>query len=667
MTTAVDSIVSNVLSSRRLARRVPTFREFAETVRIYAGPAQIKGTTYRVGSDPSQAYLLEQLDSGKWHRVFCCAPPQFGGKTLVAIIIPLLRQTIGARIPVGYGLPTLQDLDKSWAEKLLPALKGSGYGAHLPASGPGARGGRGHTLQLIDPESGEAEGILVFMAGGAIGSTVGTVLIDEIDKFRTSKSQGGTPAWSDIEDIFNRANAYGASALRIGCGTIEDDNQSIILPLVFEQGTGTVPHPRCPHCRCWVRLDFDGFVIDFADEDSAAQSARLACPRCGVLWTEDDRQQALKDCRFPHQGQVVTTEGTIVGNVPRTQSLGLWWSALESPHTTLGDLAREWYRAKLALETRNDHELFRKFWRYRRCEVYKGDAGEDGAPAHITCGYLAARSKASTFSLQHGREVHDEDGDSIHIAQKPEGIEFLTVTEDVQQGGQRAPGRNYFLMQGWASDRRSWDLAWGHLIACQPGRSPSESELHACLERVHALANETAKEFAVPLLKRGVDVGDRLPEIRRWLQRHPEWLAVRGVEATRKALPGDLQGVVYRRQQDGGWFLWEIDVHEMRQRAQNGFLVAPNKPGAAHLPEGLSSTAAIIQHYCATALIPDKKNGLRWSDRKEDRKFHPDWQKRCDFLDCRTYGAALAEYQIRDLTRPKPVKRKYGAIGVGFG
>ncbi len=659
MTNAVNDIVSSVLSSRRLARKVPSYRDFSNTVRIYAGPAHIKGTPYRYGSDPCQAYLLDQFDSGKWNRFFVCAPPQFGGKTLVAIVITMLRQAIGARVPVGYGLPTLADLDKAWAEKLRPALKDSGYGSHLPAAGPGARGGRGHTLQLTDPESGEAEGLIVFLAGGGYGSTVGAALIDEIDQFRTS---AGEPLWGAIEDIFNRANAYGSAALRVGAGTIEDDNQSVILPLVFEQGTGTTCHPRCPHCHAWVRLDFDHLSIDFADEDTAAQSARLACPRCATAWTEDDRQKSLKDCRFPHQGQVVTIDGTVAGPVPRTQSLGLWWSALESPHTTLGDIAREWYRAKTALDTRSDHELMRKFWRYRRCQVYTADKGEDGAPVQVTRGYLAARSAASTYGLNHGKQIHDEDGDSIHIAEKPEGVEFLSVTEDVQQGGQRAPGRNYFLVQGWASDRRSWDIAWGHLVACATGRSPSEGELHACLERVHVLATEIAKDYGLPLLKRGVDVGDRLPEIRRWLVRHPEWLAIRGVEANRKAQQGDIQGVIYRRQQDGGWWLHEVDVHEMRQRAQNSFLVPAGKPGAAHLPEGLKSTDAIIMHYCATALITDTKSGLRWSDRQTDRQKHADWQKRRDFLDCRTYGCALAEYQIRDMTRPKP-KRRYGNLG----
>jgi hypothetical protein len=160
-----------------------------------------------------------------------------------------------------------------------------------------------------------------------------------------------------------------------------------------------------------------------------------------------------------------------------------------------------------------------------------------------------------------------------------------------------------------------------------------------------------------------VDVGARLPEIRRWLARSPQWLAVRGVEGNRKAQPGDLQGVIYRRPQDGGWILYEIDVHEMRQRAQNGFLVEPNKPGAAHLPQGLQTNSSLLAHYCATALINDSKNGLRWSDRKEDRKQHGDWQKRHDLLDCRTYGCALAEYQIRELTKPKPPRRKYGTVG----
>ncbi len=663
---AVNDIVGSVLSSKRMVRKVPTYRAFSSTVRIYAGPAHLKGTPYRFGSDPSQAYLLEQFDSGNWNRFFVCAPPQFGGKTLVCIIIPLLRQAIGARVPVGYGLPTLQDLDKAWVEKLRPALKDSGYGAHLPTMGPGARGGRGHTLQLTDPESGEAEGYIIFMAGGAIGSTVGAVLVDEIDKFRTSS---GVPLWADIEDLFNRANAYGSTAIRIGTGTIEDDQQSIILPLVFEQGSGTVPHPRCPHCKAWVRLSFDALVIDFADEDTAAASARLACPACATLWTEDDRQASLRDCRFPHAGQLVADDGSITGAAPKTQTLGLWWSALESPHTTIGDIAREWYRAKLALDTRNDHELLRKFWRYRRCQVYTADMGEDGAPAIITIGYLAARSKASTYSLQAGKEVHDEDGDSIHVAEKPAGIEFLTFTEDVQRGGRDAPGRNYFLLQGWAADRRSWDLAWGSLVACPKGREPSEAELHACLSRVHALGERLATDYGLPLAQRGVDVGDRLPEIRRWLMRNTRWLAIRGVEATRKALPGDIQGVIYRRQQDGGWWLHEIDVHEMRQAAQNGFLVPPGKPGAAHLPQGIDPHRGLVPHYCATALISDGKSGLRWSNCKGDRtKGHPEQSTRHDLLDCRTYGCALAEYELRSLlTRNRPAPRKYGVVGTVFG
>ncbi len=660
MTGAVSDIVGSVLSTKRLVRKVPTYRDFSRTMKIYAGPAHVRGTPYRYGSDPCQAYLIDQFDSGKWSRFAVCAPPQFGGKTLIAIVLTMLRQSIGARVPVGYGLPTLADLDKAWTEKLLPALKGSGYGAHLPESGPGARGGRGHTLQLTDPVTGEAEGLIVFLAGGGYGSTVGAALIDEVDQFRTS---GGEPLWGAIEDIFNRANAYGSSALRVAAGTIEDDRQSIILPLVFEQGTGTVPHPRCPHCHAWVRLSFTGLMIDFADENTAAASARLACPACATLWTEDDRQASLKDCRFPHAGQTVNTDGTIIGAAPNIQTLGLWWSALESPHTTLGDIAREWYRAKVALETRNDHELLRKFYRYRRCEVYTADMGEDGAPAIVTIGYLAARSKASTYSLKAGQEVHDEDGDSIHVAEKPEGVEFLTLTEDVQRGGRGAPGRNYFLLQGWAADRRSWDLAWGHLVACPKGREPSEAELHTCLSRVHALGQRLASDYGLPLPKCGVDVGDRLPEIRRWLMRNPQWLAVRGVEATRKALAGDIQGVIYHRQQDGGWTLHEIDVHEMRQRAQNGFLVPPGKPGAAHIPEGVNPHVGLIPHYCATALIPDGKNGLRWSNCKADRKYHSDQSTRHDFLDCRTYGCALAEYEIKDLTKPRGPRRKYGTIG----
>ncbi len=673
MMTIADQAAEKAFVSWDPGRAFLTHRQFALKTKLPGGP--LKGSPCDPSTDPVQNYIVDQLDSGKWARVYWCASPQIAGKTQIAILVPALRAVVELRAVVGYGLPTLQDLDRGWTTKLSPTIKEAGFGAYLPITGPGSKGGRPPAVTFENPEDRSAMGSFVFLAGGAKQVTCRVVVVDEIDSWRDA---GGTPRWSDLEDVWSRADSFQEAAIRIGTGTLETDNEDecIILVCVNALGTGTRLWAKCPHCGLHSPMEFDvNFSYEYRltpdgsgpDLEHAVATARYACSKCAAIWSEDDRQAALRAAVFPHKGQTVDATGTIIGPPPQTKSFGIRTHALDCVLTTMGAIAEKECAARYTLEAHNNHEPMRKFYRYQRVEHYLKDRGQDGAPLVLTRGFLAARSAASNYSLDFGKDVRDEDGDTIHIAAKPEGIEFLTCTEDVQQGGRDGPGRNYFLLQGWSSNRTSWDLAWGTLTACPQGRFPTEGELHDCLERVHLLMNKTAADYGLPLLKRGVDVGDRLPEIRRWLIRHPEWLAIRGTDGNRTAKTGDIQGVIYCREQAGGWNLYEIDVNEMRQRAQNGFLAKPNTPGAAHIPEGIKANRALITHYCGTALISDSKGGYRWSSSKADANKHGEWQKRRDLLDCRTYGCALAEYQIRDLTKPKGPKRKYGVVGTAFG
>ncbi len=620
----VAEIVARVLSPRRLRRRIPTFREFAGSVRHYAGPDRIKGTPYRVGSDPCQAYLLEQFDIGKWKRYFICAPPQFGGKTLVAIIITMLRMVIGARLPVGYGLPTLADLDKAWAEKLRPGLRGSGYGDHLPASGPGARGGRGHTLQLTDPETGELEGLIVFLAGGGYGSTVAAALIDEIDQFRTT---AGIPLWGAIEDIFNRPNAFGAEALRIGAGTIEDDKQSIILPLVFEQGTGTRPHPQCPHCKFWVMFTFDHLSYDSADEQTAAETVRLACPHCASALTEDDRQQALRNVRFPHKGQTVDQHGSIQGPAPRTDSLGLWWSALDSPQADMRELAREHYRAKKRLDASSgiDHGLMRKFWRYRRCEVYV----EPEPEGEINNATLARCSDRSTVDK---RTV-------------PSWATFLVMAQDVQGD------RHYWMVVAFGPGERWAVIDWGYeyLVPESQNRAPTPEDRQRVLNTVRDLATTgwqiEGGETRMHPVQCGVDGGYLPDEIAAWVQGEKAWKFVRGVGhdtikhaggGVEKTLPAEIRATKsLQAVKPSGWriYWWKVDGHQFRRAAHAALLRNADQISSGMVPRGLKANDALLLHL----------SGEVWDEGKEGKPgYWREVRKRHDWLDCLVYALALA-------------------------
>ena len=630
-------LVARFLARQTKRRRPPTYREFSRTIALPAGP--MKGHPYDPTSCPCQSWLIDQMDSGKWERFYVCAPPQYGGKTLVGVLLPALRNAIALRLPVGYGLPTLQDLDKAWAEKLRPALNKSGYEKHLPQAGPGARGGRGHTLQLTDPESGELEGMLVFLAGGAYGSTVAAAIVDEVDQFRTAE---GTPQWGNLEDIFNRANAYGRRALRIAVGTIENDTASIILPLVLEQGTGTRPWAKCPHCSRFQIFTWDAVRYDPTDEETARATARIACLHCGCALDESDRQRAVRAAAFVHRGQTIDERGEIVGDAPRTSACGLLWTALDSVLTDLRDVCVDHLRAKAQLDAHGDHGLMRKFYRYRLCELYTAELEELGAAADLTWRYLLDRSHRCEWGPAIAITDRAEDRAptySRHIAEPPSDALGVVGGVDVQQD------RIYWVLTAFKADGSTYDCGWGYEYGREDRTPYGLAELHALLDKTDiVLRGATA---AIPLLTVGIDVGDQTDHLMAWLKGRRDWLPTKGTQANMKDEPGDIPGIVHRRE---GLYLIAVDpVRELLHAAYR----RPNgTPGAAHIPNGLSSSStdrAYLQHLCAEKQIIDPKSKRFKIVRGPGRW---DWQD----------ARRIAEVMVRLQLKPKP-KRRFGPVG----
>lgn len=115
--------------------------------------------------------------------------------------------------------------------------------------------------------------------------------------------------------------------------------------------------------------------------------------------------------------------------------------------------------------------------------------------------------------------------------------------------------------------------------------------------------------------------------------------------------PGDVPGVVWFRRQDGGWKLALVDVDSMRGAVHDALAMPTTEAGALLLPRGLDSGAAVIRHLVGTMRINHKRDGLRWSEKAKDRQFHPEWQRRVDYLDCATYAKAAATWWRRKQMR----------------
>jgi hypothetical protein len=633
------------------SRPPQTHREFAKLrTKLPGGP--LKGTAYDPGTDPVQSWFTYQLDSGRWESLTWTAPPQIAGKTQCAILVPALRAVIELRAAVGYGLPTLHDLDRGWQTKVAPTIKDAGLGDYLPERGPGSKGGRPPSVTFEDPASNRSPlGSFVFLAGAAKQVTCQIIVMDELDAWRTAD---GDPRWNDIEDCWARADSFQSAALRIGTGTIECDDpaRSIVLSLVNERGTGTRLHQRCPHCFAFAPSEFANFQYEYRTADNgpdlghASATAAYVCPSCAVRWSEDDRRKALLAGVFAHKGQTVDAGGVIQGAGPSTRHLGLRTHALDCILTTMGAIAEKWAAARFALEQHGNHEPMRKFTRYQQVACYVGDQQQDADSKETphTHRTLAARSERTAWA-----EVVENSDDgklwSRYAAAIPDCVKLCVGAIDLQRN------RLYWTLTGIDDDRRTYDLAWGIERARSGGdKEPppfAAGELSATLARTA----EWIEELSGERFKGGViDVSDGVTqgEAAEWLSTAGKWSAIQGEDRLPAQRP---DGRITHRSSALAWDTsWRNGMGSYRvvtdlaqQAVAESYRMDPASPGAGLLPGPLRAGNAYLRHL----------TGVGWTTTSAGRRV---WKAlpgagRADYLDCRAYATAVAVWL---LTKPPP-------------
>jgi hypothetical protein len=626
---------------------------------------------YDPESHGAQFEVLRAFAAGGFLEMVVLGPVR-DGKTTVTIVIGILYCLVELRQSCSLMLPTSEKAKEVWQESVMPVIEHSGLGWIMPdqrAVGTGGRGGTGASMLMATGCRMHLVGAGGLSQAAQSGYNARFAFADEASKISSTMLRLGA----------QRQAGYDMHGRFLRTTTLRDGDRDPSW-LAFQDSTaGRFAH-RCPRCvreghpsGGWQVWTHERMTFDRSDDKVAYATARLGCIHNPEhLLTEDERRESIRQWRVVGKGQTVDAAGVVQGALAPSMSCGLLWTCFDSPLKSLGKIAIEWRGAEMKRLAGDEQELKILFHENFVFPWKDDEASDDGRPPILHRAYLVALSDASTYGP--ARRQHVENGDSHHACDCPAEVQFLTVATDVQRGGDRSPGRIYYLVQGWHTDGRCWDVAWGHIICSPAGAQVTEPELHDGLDRMHTLALSLGAEFARPLGRRGVDVGDHQDWIRRWLVRHPDWRAIKGIQGRisidlEASDNFDVSGWIYRRRQDaeGGhgarsWWLYLVDVDLVRSQAQAGFLVAPGKPGAHHVPRGLVVGDALVKHYCATALIADAREGVRWSDRAKDRVAHPEYQPRHDFLDCRTYGHAMAYQYIRVLTSPKAPPRKYGLI-----
>jgi|GEM_PF-5058293 len=624
--------------------------EFAETLTFRQGK---KTERYQPRRHAPQWFFLEAFGKALHgeipQRRFLTMKPTQDGGTLVTQCIPQLYVTAVIGDPVIAGFPDMSLAGKQWRQKTRPLIIDSKLSHILPITGPGSEGNSAPieiTLSPIDQKSAASGATLSFMGAGASNEAgqamlTGRVLprdeFDSIDPHNATLMEG-------------RLDAFGHDALILDNSTLKNDIETPFTK-ALKESTDCHLEYGCAHCQRFVWWQWEHVRIDLANGVSTARdTVHLECPHCHQAITDLHRIQMdmmrLDNARLVGRGQHVDERGQVQGPLPDTLSWGMTWTALDTPRVTLSYLAVKYYEAHEA-KALGVHDKMRRFHRDRLCRFYADDrlSEEDGTPTSITRELLVKRSAAAPASYGLRQRTKDEDGDSINLTHRPDGPAFLIVAGDVQRGGKKAPPRVYFQIEGADHHQSTWTMGWGHLVFCPAGRQATEHEIHAGLDRLHQLAAEASAAFGLPVVKKGLDVGDNQKEVRAWLKPRKDWWAIKGASNNRATdNQFDIPGWIYRREQhdeDGApWWLYFPDV-EARRAALDGFLLDLGASGAAHLPHGLDASMALVRHLCASIEIPDGKGGKRWSAKEADRKFHPEWSYRNDFQDTRTYMRAM--------------------------
>ena len=324
-----------------------------EEIRLPEGP--YKGEPYRHARHPASRLWFDEIDSGRWNRFAATGPTQ-NGKTLMCYVCPVLWHLFELQETVIIGLPTMDMANDKYSRDFLPTIEASQYRSLLPLTGEGSRGG------LVKREIKFRNGAtLRFMSGGGrdqkrAGYTSRVLAVTEVDGL--DESGDGSREADKIEQLEGRTRAFG----RRGKQIYLECTASIETGRIWQEWTGgtqsRIVRP-CPHCGAWVTPEREHLVgwQEAVDEEQAAELAHFVCPECEAPWSESDRFAAAEQAILVHRGQEVTPEGKIVGEPPRTKTLGFRWSAIDNPFATAGDLgAEEW----LALRQRNRENAERK-------------------------------------------------------------------------------------------------------------------------------------------------------------------------------------------------------------------------------------------------------------------------------------------------------------------
>lgn len=588
----------------QLTRDIATFA--SQEVRLPKGPR--RGLLYDPDFAPFNRFIFDAIMDPYWRKVSAVGPTQ-NGKTLICTNIPLLYFLFEQREDVIFGLPSMDLASGMWLEKLHPVIEDSIYKDLLPTKGAGSRGGSFSAVRFKNGVN------LRFMgAGGGAeqmsSHTAKYVIMTEVDKMDQSRGEG-TEA-DPVSLIQNRCDAFEDSKIVMEC-TVTNE-QGRIWQEAMVNGSGGEIYVPCPTCGFYQELTKEGLVFDPESAVSAEETARYKCAKCGDLWDNSMRLEALNTPKLVHRGQYIDNDGNVAGPLPPTKNFGIHYNVLHSPMQSLAKTAGQQWEAD-----RSDLKEVKKAMIQSKWAIPYRD--EDIDREQISLATLRKLAEQSNYRL---KEV-------------PDWSNSLVMTVDIQKG--------YLFWQVEAYNVNTLDS-----IVYEYGTVDQREDTDEGFFRMMQEINEISIEIGCDI--KMVDTGYRYDLLSPWLKRNPSWYGVKGIGKGQKArLTGKkdiykLDGIFRIRVQDDGNRIWFIEVDNTKALVHDRYLIEGDVEGRRFVPADVDITW--LKSMTAEHRV--------WDELGEDFTWEKN-RRRNDYLDCASYGIA-AGYFLKAKSERTAAKEK---------
>ncbi|MFZ5831451.1 MAG: terminase gpA endonuclease subunit [Planctomycetota bacterium] len=350
------------LAEHAHAPRPRSMRRFAEEAFVVP-EGQFAGLRWSAHRQPCQGLLLDAIDSGRFNRFVALGCVQ-SGKSLIDYTLPTLYHLFELQETVINGVPTMDVCKDKWRKELLPAINANAtWRRLLPKRGPGSRGGTGN-LESVTFRSGVELKFMSSHGGDEKRSsyTSRVVVMTEVDKMdEAGEASRETDPVSQIE---NRQSSYDEPLRRTYLECTVSIEQGRIWQEYLRSTRSRVACP-CPHCGKYVTPERDHLcgAAEADTEYEAAERGHFVCPGCEHALTEDERREMNRRAILLHHGQDVADDRSIVGDTPRTRSLGFRWNAFNNLFWSTATIARKaWQVAHATHEESALREWLQFYW-----------------------------------------------------------------------------------------------------------------------------------------------------------------------------------------------------------------------------------------------------------------------------------------------------------------